>query len=113
MLRTFLLFLALVITSLAWPQEYTRTLRSPATIKGFIGGESHDMYVIHAHQGQSMMVELSWKIEHDKEIGDNHADLDIGACPDSPRRQSSSPAETANALSGAARFQELTIIKSL
>jgi hypothetical protein len=81
MLRTFLLFLALVITSLAWPQEYTRTLRSPATIKGFIGGESHDMYVIHAHQGQSMMVELSWKIEHDKEIGDNHADLDIGGLP--------------------------------
>lgn len=79
--RTLLLFLALANASLAWPQEYTRTLRSPAVVKSFIGGESHDLYLIHARQGKSLMVELSWKLEHDKELGDNHADFDIGGLP--------------------------------
>jgi hypothetical protein len=45
------------------PQEYMKRLRSPAIVKGLIGGESHDSYVIHARKGQTMTVEISWRLE--------------------------------------------------
>jgi hypothetical protein len=40
-----------------------KRLYSPAKVSGFIGGESHDSYVIHVRQGQSLMVQLAWKPE--------------------------------------------------
>ena len=75
-----LLAVAIAVSS-AWAHEYVKKLRSPATVKGFIGGESHDSYVIHARQGQTMTVEISWKPEHD-ENGDNHAEFWVGTRPD-------------------------------
>jgi hypothetical protein len=47
-------------------------LRSPATVKGFIGGESHDRYVVRARKGQIMTVRISWRRE-----GDNHAEFGV------------------------------------
>src|SRR5215467_1412317 len=75
-----LLALAIALTP-AWAHEYVKKLRSPATVKGFIGGESHDSYLIHARRGQTMTVEISWKPEHD-ENGDNHAEFWVGTRPD-------------------------------
>ncbi len=49
-----------------------RRLRSPASVRGFIGGESHDSYVIRARKGQLLKVRLSWRRE-----GDNRASLSV------------------------------------
>ncbi len=66
--RILLWLIALVIllltANVAWAQEDTTPktrLRSPATVKGFIGGESHAGYVIRARKGQTMTVQISWK----------------------------------------------------
>ncbi len=42
-----------------------KQLRSPATAKGFIGGESHDSYVIRARKGQTMTVQITWRRKDD------------------------------------------------
>jgi hypothetical protein len=39
--------------------------RSPAIVKGVVSRESHDSYVIRAHKGQVMTVQISWPLEHD------------------------------------------------
>ena len=44
---------------------------------GFIGGESHDGYVVGARQGQVLTVRLSWRRE-----GDNRASLAVSESPD-------------------------------
>ena len=49
-----------------------KRLRSPAVVKGFIGGESHDAYVIRAAKGKTMTVQLSWRDE-----GGNRAEVSI------------------------------------
>ena len=54
-----------------------RRLRRPATVRGFIGGESHDNYVIHARKGRIMTVRLSWRRE-----GDNRAEFKVSESPD-------------------------------
>ena len=54
-----------------------RRLRSPATVRGFIGGESHDNYVIRARKGQTLTVRLSWRLE-----GDNRASFTVRESPD-------------------------------
>ncbi|HEX6715575.1 MAG TPA: hypothetical protein VF088_00605 [Pyrinomonadaceae bacterium] len=51
-------------------------LRSPASVRGFIGGESHDSYVIHATKGHTMTVKISWRKE-----GDNRASFTITESP--------------------------------
>lgn len=67
-------------------EEYTQRLRSPATVHGTVGGESHDSYVIRARKGQIMTVQISWPLEHDpdqkQDHGYNHADFWIGELPD-------------------------------
>jgi hypothetical protein len=65
----------LLLTGSSGGGERPRTLRSPATIHGFIGGESHDTYVVHAVAGQTLYISISWKLEHDPEIGDNRAEF--------------------------------------
>lgn len=58
----------LLTTSVAWAQSDTtpkKRLRSPATAKGFIGGESHDSYVIRERKGQTMTVQISWRRKDD------------------------------------------------
>src|SRR5205085_2408958 len=54
-----------------------RRLRSGATVSGFIGGESHDSYVVRARKGQVLSVRLSWRLE-----GDNRASLSVSESPD-------------------------------
>lgn len=73
LIRVSLLFIAL--TSLFLAANVTRAqeedttpkkrLRSPATVKGFIGGESHNSYVIRARKGQTMTVKISWQHKDD------------------------------------------------
>ena len=53
-----------------------KRLRSPATTRGFIGGESHDSYVIRTRKGQTMTVRISWRRE-----GDNKADFTFSESP--------------------------------
>jgi hypothetical protein len=43
-----------------------------ATVKGFIGGESHDSYVIRAQRGKTMTIKISWIKE-----ADNNADFTV------------------------------------
>lgn len=51
-------------------------LRSPAVVRGFIGGESHDSYVIRAVEGQTMIVQITWRRE-----GKNGAGFEITDTP--------------------------------
>ena len=75
---TTLLFAA----NIAWGQGHIQRLRSPATVKGFIGGESHDSYVVRAREGQIMSVQIYWRREHKKELGDNQAEFFVSELPD-------------------------------
>lgn len=53
-----------------------KRLRNPAVVKGFIGGESHDAYVIRAAKGKTMTVQLSWRKE-----GENRAEFTVSDMP--------------------------------
>ena len=83
--RAFLLLVALaallLATNIVRAQGYTQRLRSPATVRSVIGGESHDSYVIRARKGQIMTVRISWQHEHN-EMGDNFAEFWVGELPD-------------------------------
>jgi hypothetical protein len=60
----------LLSASVARAQDDTipkKRLRSPATVRSTIGGESHDSYVIKARRGQRMTVSISWRKEGDNE----------------------------------------------
>jgi hypothetical protein len=50
-----------------------KRLRSPATVRGVIGGEAQARYVIRARKGQTMTVTISWRKE-----GDNTAGFSVG-----------------------------------
>jgi hypothetical protein len=78
----FVLTATLIAAGSALAEKFTKTLRSPATVKGLIGGESHDSYAIHARAGQTMTVWISWKPEHDGELGDNHAEFFVSDSPE-------------------------------
>lgn len=54
-----------------------RRLRSAAPVRGFIGGESHDGYVVRARKGSVLSVRLSWRRE-----GDNRASFTVSESPD-------------------------------
>jgi hypothetical protein len=76
----------LIVANVSKAEEYTQRLRSPATVHGTVGGESHDSYVIWARKGQIMTVQISWPLEHDpdqkQDHGYNHAEFWIGQLPD-------------------------------
>src|SRR5262245_42069010 len=72
-LSAVVVLLALTFAGNLSANEQARILHSPATVRGFIGGESHDTYVVYARKGQTLTVVISWKPEHDPEFGDNHA----------------------------------------
>jgi hypothetical protein len=55
--------------SVAQDMTPKKRLRSPATVTGFIGGESTDRYVIRARKGAAMTVQFSWKKEDDNTAG--------------------------------------------
>jgi hypothetical protein len=52
-------------------------LKSMVPVNGFIGGESHDSYVIRARKGQILTVSLSWQREDD-----NRASFTVSESPD-------------------------------
>ena len=64
------LFLVAIATFLFTPlgargQDDTpkKRLRSPASVRGFVGGESQDFYVIRAAKGRTITVQISWRKE--------------------------------------------------
>jgi hypothetical protein len=61
----------------AHAQRPPKRLRSPATVRGFVGGESQDRYVIRARKGRTMTVTISWRKEDD-----NSAGFSVSASPD-------------------------------
>lgn len=54
-----------------------KRLHSPAIVKGDIGGESHDSYVIKARKGQVMTVQIAWRRK-----GDNRAEFTVSESSD-------------------------------
>ena len=42
-----------------------KRLTNPATVKGYVGGEGHDSYVIRARKGQTLTVNISWRRKDD------------------------------------------------
>jgi len=73
--RYFLFFAVIAIlfctagVSRAQDERPPKRLRSPATVRGFIGGESQDHYVIRARKGKTMTVRISWRKEGDNTAG--------------------------------------------
>ncbi len=76
----------LFAADIARAQDDAQKLRIPATVRGVIGGESHDSYVVRARAGQIMTVQISWRREHDEEWvdinGNNFAQFWIGELSD-------------------------------
>ena len=59
-----LVVIVLFAANLTWAQKDStrkQRLKSPAVVKGEIGGEAHDSYVIRARKGQTMTVRISWR----------------------------------------------------
>jgi hypothetical protein len=55
----------LATTALAQPQAKPKRVHAPTTIRGLVGGEANDTYVIHVRKGRTLTVEISWKKEDD------------------------------------------------
>ena len=71
-----LIAFALLAGKTAGAQEHPpERLRSPATVRGVIGGESHHSYVIRVRKGQIMIVQISWRREHEEYLRNNHAEF--------------------------------------
>jgi hypothetical protein len=54
----------LFIVSNTWAQTDSvkkKRLKSPAAVKGFVGGEAHDSLVIRVRQNQRLKVQISWQ----------------------------------------------------
>ena len=72
------LVLGVLTTSvLAQPQPKPKRVHAPATIRGLVGGEANDTYVVHVRQGRRLTVEISWKKEDN-----NTAHFGMGANKD-------------------------------
>lgn len=54
-----------------------KRLHAPATVRGLIGGESHDAYVIRVPKGRSLTIEISWRSEDN-----NTASFGVGTSAD-------------------------------
>ncbi len=82
--KTFLSFFAVAIllftvsnlSAQTNPVEKKR-LKVPSTVKGVIGGESHDGFVIRLRKNQRLKVQISWS-----ERGDHTAHFVISKSPD-------------------------------
>src|ERR1700742_4559469 len=78
----FSLLILLLPANTALGQDHIKRLKSPALVKGVIGGESHDSYVIHARKGRTLTVQINWRREHDRQMGDNRAEFSVSESPD-------------------------------
>ncbi len=45
----------------AQPQTPAKRILGSAVVEGFVGGESHDAYVLKAIKGQTLTLQLTWK----------------------------------------------------
>ena len=54
-----------------------KRLHAPATVRGLIGGESHDAYVVRVAKGRALSVQISWKSEDN-----NTASFGVGTSAD-------------------------------
>ena len=71
-----ILLLAASTTAAQVDTTAKKRLRCPATVKGFIGGESHHSYLIRARKGQILNVQISWR-----RADDNHAEFVVSESP--------------------------------
>jgi len=55
----------LATSAFAQPRTKPKRVQAPATIRGLVGGESNDTYVVHVRKGRQLTVEISWKKEDD------------------------------------------------
>ena len=52
-------------------------LQSPASVKGTVGGEAHDSYIVQARKGQALAARISWQ-----RTAGNHAEFSVSESPD-------------------------------
>ena len=64
-LRLMLLLAVLATSVFAQPRTKAKRVQDPTTIRGLVGGEANDTYVLHVRQGRQITVEISWKKEDD------------------------------------------------
>ena len=76
-LRVALVLGLLAAGAIAQPLTKPKRVHAPATIRGLVGGESNDTYVVHVRKGHQLTVELSWKKEDD-----NTASFGMGSSKD-------------------------------
>ena len=76
-LRAALVLALLTASAIAQPLTKPKRVHAPATIRGLVGGESNDTYVVHVRKGHQLTVELSWKKEDD-----NTASFGMGSSKD-------------------------------
>jgi len=76
-LRVALVLALLTASAIAQPLTKPKRVHAPATIRGLVGGESNDTYVVHVRKGHQLTVELSWKKEDD-----NTASFGMGSSKD-------------------------------
>ncbi|HEX3144615.1 MAG TPA: hypothetical protein VHQ64_11640 [Pyrinomonadaceae bacterium] len=58
-----LLLAVLAASAFAQPRTKPKRVHAPATIRGLVGGESNDTYVVQVRKGRQLTVEMSWKKE--------------------------------------------------
>lgn len=54
-----------------------KRLHAPTTVRGLVGGESHDAYVVRVSKGRSLTIEISWRSEDN-----NKASFGVGKSAD-------------------------------
>jgi len=60
-----MLLLVLATGAFAQPRTKPKRVQAPATIRGLVGGEANDTYVVQVRKGRQLTVEISWKKEDD------------------------------------------------
>jgi hypothetical protein len=76
-IRVVLMLGLLAASVIAQLQTKPKRVHAPATIRGLVGGEANETYVVHVRKGHQLTVELSWK----KEDG-NTASFGMGSSKD-------------------------------
>ena len=64
-LRLVLLLGLLSTSAFAQPRTKPKRVHAPTTIRGLVGGEANDTYVVRITKGRRLTVEISWKKEDD------------------------------------------------
>ncbi len=75
-LGVILMAATLTSTALAQTESKPKRLRAPTTVRGLVGGEANDTYVVHVRKGRLLTIQISWRSE-----GDNTASFGVGDSP--------------------------------